>query len=608
MCGFAGYIGHNRPHEASIRQTLRMMKNRGPDCQRYCVFENGNVTTLLLHSRLGIIDLDQRSNQPFTIGPVTIVFNGEIYNYIELRNDLKKLGVRFKTESDTEVLLRSYMMYGAECVQRFEGMWSFAIHDAREGTLFLSRDRFAEKPLYYLKTPNGVFFGSEIKYIATLLGRPLSANIEYLLGYLVKGYKWLRKSDDTFYKNVKSVPYATHVKIGNDLSLRRERYWRPRYAPRRMSLEEAVEGCRHHLMESIKIRLRSDVPIAFCLSGGVDSSALTSFAAKSFGCSVTTFSIIDPDERYNELENIKATIDDLQCDHRLINLVTQNSLERLQQLIHYHDSPLATITYFVHSFLTEAIKKEGYRVAFSGTGADELFTGYYDHYNLHLYETRNLPDFVKFKAAFESQVLKSVRNPDLRNPELYFRNPFYRDHIFDHAHVHRTYLKEPIDIHFEEASFTDSLLRNRMLNELFHEAIPVILNEEDLNSMMHSIENRSPYLDSRLCRFMYTVPPEHLIIDGYAKYLLREAVDGVLNEKVRLDRQKKGFNCSISSVFDFKDPELYDWILMDGPIYELVCKDRIKSLIDSKELIDTHSKFLFNLINAKIFLEMGGRN
>ena len=168
MCGIAGFIGKQPVPEERIRRTLGVMKNRGPDHQAFATFVAGSTHVALLHSRLSILDLDARSNQPFVIGDCTLVFNGEIYNYLELREELLRRGVHLHTTSDTEVLLQYYLLHGDRCVEHFEGMWAFAIHDAGKGSLFLSRDRFAEKPLYTMDTPDGFWFGSEIKFLKSL--------------------------------------------------------------------------------------------------------------------------------------------------------------------------------------------------------------------------------------------------------------------------------------------------------------------------------------------------------------------------------------------------------------------------------------------------------
>jgi asparagine synthase (glutamine-hydrolysing) len=604
MCGIAGYIGRNNVEEERIATTLKLMNNRGPDHRAQAVFHDADRTVCLLHSRLTIIDLDSRAHQPFKIGDYTIVYNGEIYNYVELRQQLIRAGIRFTTSSDTEVLLQAYIRWGEECVKYFEGMWSFAIYDGEKKKVFVSRDRFGEKPLYLVRTADGVYFGSEIKFLKSLSGLPLTVNVRHLSRYLVNGYKALYKTKETFFEEVEEFPRASSLVIDAHGQERMVRYWSPLCNERPMELPEAVEGFRERLIESVHLRLRADVPMAFCLSGGVDSSALVSIAAKRFKYDVTTFSLVDPDERYNESRNIRATIEDLKCRHTIIELSTKNTFDRLRKLVNYHDSPVSTISYYIHSFLSEAIARQGYKIACSGTGADELVTGYYDHYSLHLYEMREHPQFEEYLADWQKHVAPVVRNPHLQNPRLYFENPSAREHIYLNREEFSTCLQEPFDEPFDEKAFCPSPLRNRMMNEMFEESIPVILHEDDLNSMMYSVENRSPYLDSKLFEFSYTIPAEHLIRDGYNKFILREAVKGILNETVRTDRQKKGFNASINSVVDFKDRATREYILDDSPVFNLVKKEAIERLLNQdKPLPNSYSKFMFSFINAKMFLE-----
>lgn len=604
MCGIAGYIGKTAIDRPRITRTLELMKNRGPDHRDHIVIRQEGFSVTLLHSRLGIIDLDKRSNQPFTIGDCTIVFNGEIYNYVELREQLKRKGIRFRTESDTEVLLNYYILYKEECVKYFEGMWSFAVYDRKDGALFLSRDRFAEKPLYYMETADGVYFGSEVKFIKGLSESDLTVNMDHVLRYLVNGYKSLYKVEETFFKEIKEVYYATNMVIKGDLKPALSRYWQPAYEPGQMSLDEAIEGFRHHFLESVKIRLRSDVPLAFCLSGGVDSSAITSVAKKIFNYDVSTFSIVDSDSRYNERDNIMATIEDLKCKHTVIDIPKERFFTRLEQLVGYHDSPVATITYYIHSFLSELIAHNGYKVAVSGTAADELVTGYYDHFNMHIYEMRDDPEYEYCLAGWENGMKKYVRNPYLKNPRLYFENPDFRDHVYLHNDIFAKILKVRFDEAFSETKYADSLLRNRMLNELFHEATPVILHEDDLNSMLYSIENRSPYLDSRLFKFAYSIPARYLIREGYGKFILREAVKGVLNEKVRMTREKKGFNASVHSLVDLSLKENRERILDNSPIFTIIKKNEIEKMLDENPLSDSFNKFVFYFLSAKTFLEL----
>jgi asparagine synthase (glutamine-hydrolysing) len=335
----------------------------------------------------------------------------------------------------------------------------------------------------------------------------------------------------------------------------------------------------------------------------VDSASLVSLAAKEFNYDVTTFSIIDNDKRYNELDNIESTVNDIGCKSFKVKLDSNNdNITRLENLVKYHDAPVATISYFIHSLISEAISSKGFKISISGTGADEIFTGYYDHFNLHLNEIKNDKDFETYLLDWKSQTLQYVRHPDLRKHDLYFENPNLRNHIYLNNNYFSDFLKTPFKEEFKEFNYTPSLLRNRMMNEMFHEVVRVILHEDDLNSMFYSLENRSPFLDKDLFEFVYSIPSKLLIKNGYAKKLLRTSMQGVLNNKVRLDREKKGFNASINSIINFNNKEHLDYILDDSKIFEFVKKDKIESLLKAKEYSNSFKKFLFNFINTKIFI------
>jgi asparagine synthase (glutamine-hydrolysing) len=609
MCGIAGYIGSKPIEQSAIAATLDRMKNRGPDDREFRSYQQGGTYISLLHGRLSIIDLDSRANQPFAIGDCTIIFNGEIYNYVELRESLQKKGISFHTESDTEVLLQAYILYGEDCVQHLEGMWAFAIWNSKAGRLFLSRDRFGEKPLYYRKTEQGFYFGSEVKFLESLSAKHLQVLREQVQRYLALGYKSLYKHGQTFFEDVYEVPAGSSFVISADAHTGYAHkvlpYWKPQSTINAsMTLEEAVQGTRERLVESMRIRLRADVPLAFCLSGGVDSASLVSIAAKVFQYDVATFSIIDADERYNEEDNIRAVINDTGCAHTLIHLSHEGTLERLQQLIAYHDAPVATPTYLVHSMLSEVIHAQGYKVAFSGTSADEIFTGYYDHFLLHLYEMRHHAQYEKYLVDWHEHTGKFIRNPLLKNPHLYEENPHYREHVYDNHREFRTFLRNGLVEEFTENTYTDSLLRNRMWNELLVECTPVILHEDDLNSMLYSIENRSPFLDTKLVEFAYSIPNDYLIQNGYGKYVLREAMEGILVDQVRLDRRKKGFNASINSLFNLSDNHVREYFLdPSAEIFEYVDRDKVLPMFDMNPASNEYSKFLFSFMNTRIFLE-----
>jgi asparagine synthase (glutamine-hydrolysing) len=258
MCGIAGYFGTKTISEDRLDQCLGRMRRRGPDSATYRHWaNNAGRQAYLLHSRLSIIDLDDRSNQPFHIAPKWMAFNGELYNYVEVRNELVSQGHAFRTTSDTEVLLRAIHHSGWSCLDRCEGMWAFAVYDEAEGSLTLSRDRFGEKPLFVYRDDDGVYFGSEVKFIAALRGKPLEVNFDHLYRYMVNGYKALYKDGHCFYKGLTEVPAASTLHF--DLTGRETsgNYWKPVFQPDdRMTYAEAVAGA-HSFRRAAAARRRA---------------------------------------------------------------------------------------------------------------------------------------------------------------------------------------------------------------------------------------------------------------------------------------------------------------------------------------------------------------
>ena len=608
MCGISGYISKtNLVAENGIKHTLELMKKRGPDSQNFYLNSDGSKQLALLHSRLNIIDLNERANQPFFDEHFVIVFNGEIYNYLEIKTKLEKKNYKFKTSSDTEVLLKSFQEYGEKCVDHFIGMWAFAIWDIKKKKLFLSRDPFGEKPLYYFLNESGFFFGSEIKFIKSLCKKKFEINKDQIHKNLFLGYKSLNKSNDTFYKDIVLLENSSNLLINFNLNLDKKRYWQPKLNVNHdMKVSDAISGVKEKLIKSLDLRMRSDVPIAFCLSGGVDSSLLASHAQKTLNKNISTFSIIDEDPRYDESKNINHIINDLRCKHELIKINNDEDLffNRLKVLTDYHDGPIATLSYYIHSFLSENISKKNYKVAISGTGADELFTGYYDHFLLHFQTINNTEYLDPSLKAWEKFILPKIRNPYLQNSKLYIDDPENRDLVFEKNLDVSKYSINNFDQNFEEKNYCDELLRKRMMNELFNEVVPVILKHDDLNSMYHSIENRSPYLDRDLLEFALTIPPHLLISEGFQKKILRDSGKGILCDEVRLSKEKKGFNASINSIVNLKNPEVLKFIFDErSPIAEYVDVKKVKDNLKI-EMIPNHiSKLIFSIISTKFFLE-----
>tara|TARA_B100001123_G_scaffold210301_1_gene237795 strand:+ start:717 stop:2549 length:1833 start_codon:yes stop_codon:yes gene_type:complete len=603
MCGIAGAISKIDISSERINQTLGLMKNRGPDGSRSEVIIFNNHKIFLLFSRLSIIDLEPRAMQPFSRGALKIITNGELYNHIELRKELNSLGHHFKTKSDTEVMLAAWEQWGESSLDRMEGMWAFALVDIDKQQVTLCRDRFGEKPLYVWETSEAYYFGSEPKYLATLAGIKPNINYEQISRFLVNGYKAIYKRPQTFFQNFGEIAPSNYLTFSDNGSSSRARYWDLKYAPAHMDEKTAVDGVRAHLKNSMKVRLRSDVPVALCLSGGVDSTILSGMAVQDFNENISTFSIIDDDERYNEKENIDAQVSFLGCTNYKIHTSQDNFWDRMSKLIAYHDKPISTLSYYLHSFMSEQISNLGCRVAISGNGADELFAGYYDHYSFWLAEMSSRSNHSKLIADWTNSYGKYVQNPILQNPDVFLHNSAQRDHIYLSAEEFSSWLIEPFCEPFTESRYSDNILRNRMLNELKHETIPVILHEDDRNSMFYSVENRSPYLDRNLAEFLFTVPSRHLIKDGFAKYLLRSAGTGYVSETVLWDKRKKGFNAPIDSLINRKDPQTKDRLLSQSPIFDIVKKEKIERFLHQDMKDNSLSKNLFSFVSVKLFLE-----
>ncbi len=608
MCGIAGYYGRETLPQERLTRCLALMSRRGPDGEGTLERTVGDGrNAYLLHTRLRIIDLDPRANQPFACGDGHLCYNGELYNYLELRDELAREGHAFSTQSDTEVLARVVAARGASGLDACEGMWAFAWLD--DDGLLLSRDRFGEKPLYLFEEEHGVYFGSEPKFIFALLGRRLPIDVEHLYRYLVNGYKALYKTPATFFAGLREVKPATVLTFDRAGRRTERRYWTPGFGAydERMSFDDAVAAARERLVDSVRLRLRADVPIAFCLSGGVDSNALIALAKRKLAYDVHGFTIMNTDARYEERDMVEASVRELGLRHTAIPIETRGFLGSLRELVRYHDAPVYTITYYAQWRLMEAVAAAGYKVSVSGTAADELFSGYFDHHNFYLAALADDPPAqAEAREHWRRVIAPIVRNPYLQDPDCFVKDPGLRDHIYLDAEGFAAFLRRRWIEPFAEERYTRVPLRNRMANELFHESVPPILHEDDLNAMYFSIENRSPYLDRRLFELCQRVPTRHLVRNGRAKAVLREAVRSIAPDVVVDNPRKVGFNVPILDYLDVKDPKMRELLLDPSPIFDHLHKDRVAELLDAAFLPNSQSKFLFYFLNAKIFLEEYG--
>lgn len=607
MCGIAGYIGPCDIDDRRAWECLDLMRHRGPDDSGIYRHEHPSGTkALILHTRLSIIDLNERAAQPMRHDSSMLAFNGEVYNYREIRDRLEAEGEDLTTTSDTEVLLRKLCREGIDALDDMEGMWAFAFYDEQSGELTLGRDRFGEKPLYLYRDSGGLYFGSEIKFLSCLAATRFTPNDERLRRFLVDGYRFLYRGGASLYREITEVASGTCLtrKPTGDSTV--TKYWRPSFEQDPdMTFEEAVAGARQRLIRAVELRLRSDVPLAFCMSGGIDSNGLISIAKRVLGYDVHGFTAAGEDARYAEMHLVDQAVQAQGLKHTRVPIEATDFLSRLRDLVRAHDAPVYTISYYVHWLVMRQIAANGYKVAISGTGADELFTGYYDHYSMYLRSVHgDESDFDEALENWRSHVGPVIRNPRLQDPFCFIKNPEQRSHFSpDRKLLESMVGGSPLGT-VDEDRYTGDLLRDRMLNELFTEVVPVILHEDDHNAMLCSVENRSPYLDRELFEFCQSIPSRLLMRNGYNKAVLREALRGIVPDAILDERRKVGFNAPILGLLDMDDPGTKSEIEENSMIHSLVNGEYMNRLLDAGSLTNSQSKFLFSLICSAFFLEM----
>ena len=374
MCGVL--LTQNYSDKKTFEDSLNTIKSRGPDFSAVC--EKKEIETLLGHNRLIIQDRDARAHQPFEYGDYSLIYNGEIFNFVELREDLINSGVEFTTSSDTEVLLKSWLHWGENCLHKFNGMWAFAIVNIKTGDIFASRDRFGIKPLYFF---NQDFFAlsSEVKAIHSLLGVDAPMNKKFLKGIL-NGDPSPYGSNETWLKDVFSIPAGSNlIKKCDDVKIEK---W---YVLRRKKIVDSIDAQAEHLRELLvdacRIRLRSDVPVGTCLSGGVDSGGILSIMSKKIGSDdlvnfvQKAFNVAFPNSSICEEDLAKIVARDNNVDLNVVRM-EQPDIKDLEDYMETFDGPSHSLAFYPIHKLYEKISKQGVKVTLDGQGPDEMLGGY----------------------------------------------------------------------------------------------------------------------------------------------------------------------------------------------------------------------------------------
>ncbi|BBO04181.1 MULTISPECIES: asparagine synthase (glutamine-hydrolyzing) [Bradyrhizobium] len=549
MCGLVGGIwrdGRLLTADA-VAAALRSLAHRGPDAAGDYL----DAGVFLGHRRLSIIDLDARSTQPMHTGALSIVFNGEIYNYRELRAALQVRGCVFRTQSDTEVLLAAFALDGLDALRTFEGMFSFAIWDREARRLTLARDRYGEKPLVYLEDRQRLLFASEIPAVDILAENNLEVDRSNLPSFFRFSYLPIPM---TPYRDMKQLRPGHWLQLDvDDWAIREGRYYRlPDRAQKvgSVSFDDAKQALRQRLVTSVGQRLAaSDVPIATFLSGGLDSSIVSSIAAKVSGRRIAAYSIGFPnDPPFDESPYARMLAARYpRIDHHVIDVTEDGLMDFTNKTLALLGEPYADASIIPTAFLCSHVKE---KVILGGDGADELFGGY-GVYSAMMMSAR-IPRWAKRLA----QILPIHRNP------ASLENPILRAVAFFRMHLRPTGAEEYLswrsyaspqqieslgfDVGLAEEPQADLLAADlRDLHDILRTDIEFnlpgdMLKKVDLASMQHSLEVRLPFLDSGLVEFALSLPSEFLIKRGVRKYILREAFKDDLPTDI-LTRGKKGF-------------------------------------------------------------------
>lgn len=548
MCGIAGIIDFDGGVDLRVAvEMARLLEHRGPD-------DSGSFTepgVALAHRRLAIIDLSADGRQPMAdaSGRYQLVYNGEICNYRELRAELETLGHRFRTRTDTEVVVEAYAEWGSSCVTRFNGMWAFAIWDRHERELLCSRDRYGIKPFYYLCDGQRVVFASELKAFRAYPAS-LDPNPRAVRAYLEHGL--LDHTDETFFAGIMQLPPA-HSMTFNREGRELRRYWS--LEPRDVE-GDAGDEVRALFLDAVRLQLRSDVPVGSCLSGGIDSSAIVGAvdhllrteaeSATPVGERQRTFTSYFADPGLDERPYARAVVDRTHADAHWISFTDDDLEKDLAAIVEAHDEPFRSTSMIAQWYVMQAARNRGITVMLDGQGADELLAGYRSFFAFFFADllrhgrVRELASEVaayrRFTGSGGADTIAALARPFVPDA-LAWRT---RSRLNGSASLVHPQLRthDPV-LPLGPRTFPDRL--RSQLHLVLERRLPELLHAEDRNSMAHSLEARVPFLDHRLVELLFSLDASHVIERGRTKIVLRRALADLLPPLVAGRVDKIGF-------------------------------------------------------------------
>lgn len=552
MCGIAGIVSKNRllVSKQRLQSATQCLRHRGPEAEGLWINEDN--TTALGHLRLSIIDLSERAAQPMRyLDRYCIVHNGELYNYIELKQQLQQKGYLFRSDSDTEVIVAAYDAYRERCLQQFDGMFAFAIWDEKEKIVFAAKDRFGEKPFFFYKDEEQCLFASEIKSFWNLAVEK-RVNHALLYNFLTIGYTGNPADPkETFFENIYKLPAASFLtySLANN-EIRIEKYWQIYPEETNISEKDAVETFQHLFTESIRKRLRSDVNIGTSLSGGLDSSAIVAFCNKqpadhyTHACFTASFNGFEKDE----LSYAQKVAGQFGLKHYTVETRENEIADLMREVMVYQEEPVGSASVLAQYRVFQAAKQHGITVLLDGQGADEILAGYTKYYKWFwqgLYRNKGLKKSKEVEAAKE---LGIPENFGLKNKMAAMYPEFAAGILqtqkskraFNHSGLERDFaFSNKQNLYYATPAQFD--LNGALYFNTFVNGLEELLRFADRNSMAHAVEVRLPFLSHQLVEFLFSLPASLKIHNGWTKWLLRKSVENQLPEEIVWRKDKTGF-------------------------------------------------------------------
>lgn len=618
MCGIAGILGlDHRESIVRLESMLATMPYRGPNDRG--TFQENGVT--LGHLRLSIIDTSSVGHQPMESydGRFVIIFNGEIFNYIEVRTVLQSRGATFKTSGDTEVIMEAYRVYGRSCVQHFNGMWAFALYDRESQEVFCSRDRFGVKPFYYSYAEGVLAFASEMKAL-----RHTTSDIDWSYLYAFFDRKTPLGCDRTVYRGIK------HLRPGHSLLWSKgrmiiERYWKPDMQHYRQSFDYAdpVATVRSLFTSAVQLRLRSDVPVGVCLSGGIDSSAIA-MTVKSLGVAPETFSCVYDEPAYSERSYINVVNEATGASSHTITPTATDFFPALSEIVRHHDEPVRMPGVFSHWKVMQCAHGH-VTVLLDGQGADEVFGGYTDYFASYIaslfhavlhcsspvdavLKVRRCLNGIEENLGNASGILREALLRAFPLVRMLGRRQQVKDRLFTDGFRAKSH--EPLYDDCEETTILSTLrspLKKEMYRTFIETNLPMLLRYEDRNSMAFSMEARTPFLDYRLVEYALGLEEKYLLNGYTTKWVIREAMKNILPPAIYERKDKRGFPTPVALWFrgPLKD-ELTRRITQGSYLdLDLVKHTEVQRILDEHlSGAKNHERTLFRLLTLDEWLRM----